>query len=76
MATRSTQNHRLEALEAEARRRRSTSTVQAEYALDNDNREEEVDEGSEGELTTSERQVRALTDFGRGARGWKAVEDA
>jgi len=67
--------HRIDELEAEIRRRRSTSEVQAEYAIDNDNREEEVDERDDHELSTSERQVRALTTKrGRGSRRWTEIE--
>lgn len=67
--------NRIEELEAEVRRRRWTSEVQAEYAIDNDNRDEKAeDERPDEELSASERQVRALTKRrGRAGRGWKKV---
>jgi len=67
---------RIDELEAEVRRRRSTSEIQAEFALENDNRDRpEADERKPEELTSSERQVRALTKGrGRGGRAWREVD--
>lgn len=67
--------NRIEALEGEIRRRRSTSEVQAEFAIESDNREPVEDTRPHDELSTSERQVRALTSKrrGRGGRHWEEV---
>lgn len=65
---------RIEELEAEVRRRRSTSQVQADFSI-GEGREKELDERKPGELSTSERQARALSKpCGRGGRRWEEVE--
>jgi len=75
MTTRRALEARATNIEAELLRRRTATQIQAEYALNNDNREPEVDERPLEELSTSERQVRSLKapQIGRGGRGWQEV---
>jgi len=60
-------------LEAELLRRRTPSQAQAAYAIENDNRQPEVDERPVEELSTSERQARAA-GARRGRSAWRGVE--